>query len=241
MPRTNASLILLFLFFTSPAFSQTTIKGTVYDASTDSVLAGVTVMNSTGKSFVLTDKNGNYSIPAREDDKLVFTISGYETDTLPVENYMFYTRMDMTLHVRSLLLKGITVVATDYRTDSLNRRAYYSHLLDHKEPGLTGRNTPAGGFGIVLSPLSHFSRTSRQRRELRKRLERAERDDYIDRIFSAELVKRVTRLEGDSLRLFMYWYRPTYDFCRHTSSPEILIYISDKLKEFRKPVLKKPG
>ncbi len=213
----------------------------MYDASTDSILAGVTVMNSAGKSFALTDKNGNYSIPAQEDDKLVFTISGYEPDTLPVENYMFYTRMDITLHVRSLLLKGITVVATDYRTDSLNRRAYYSHLLDRKEPGITGRNTPASGFGIVFSPLSHFSRESRQRKELRKRLERAEKDNYIDRLFSAELVKRVTGLEGDSLRLFMYRYRPSYDFCRKTSSPEMLVYISDKLKEFRKPLIKKPG
>lgn len=234
MLRLPVILTLFFLYAALPVLSQTSITGKVYEATTDSVLAGVTVMNSAGTSFVQTDKNGYYHIAAREDDKLIFTISGYEPDTLLVENYMFYTRMDITLHVKAILLKGVTVLATDYRTDSLNRRAYYGHLLDHKEPGITGRNTP-GGFGIVLSPLSHFSRESRQRRELRKRLERAERDDYIDRLFSAELVKRVTRLEGDSLRLFMYTYRPSYDFCRKTSTTEMLVYISDKLKEFRKP------
>jgi hypothetical protein len=52
-------------------------------------------------------------------------------------------------------------------------------------------------------------------------------------------VKRITRLEGDSLRLFMYSKRPTYDFCRKSSPEEMLIYISDSLKEFRKPAAKK--
>jgi hypothetical protein len=130
-------------------------------------------------------------------------------------------------------------VATNYQTDSLNRQAYYRHILSKREPGITGRNTPVG-FGISLSPFSHFSRESKARRALKKRIAREEKESYIDHQFSAELVKRITRLEGDSLRLFMYSYRPGYEFCRKNGSLEMLIYISDCLKKFRNKDARKP-
>jgi len=46
---------------------------------------------------------------------------------------------------------------------------------------------------------------------------------------------KLTGLHDDSLRLFMYRYRPSYSFCRKTGREDMLIYINDKLKEFRKP------
>lgn len=230
-------LLLFTIGCTFNLYSQTTITGKIYDGKNDSVLAGVTVMNITGKRFVLSDRTGQYAIAAGENDLLVFSYSGYATDTIPVENYMFYTRFDMTLKPRPIELQGVTVVAANYQTDSLNRQAYYKHILSKREPGITGRNTPAG-FGISLSPISHFSRESRQRRALKKRLAQEEKESYIDHLFSAELVKRLTRLDGDSLRLFMYTKRPAYDFCRKSSPEEMIIYISDCLKEFRKPQLK---
>ncbi len=233
-------ILLLCLYCATDLFSQTVITGKIYDGKTDSLLPGVTVMNITGKKFVLSDSDGHYSIAASENDLLIFSYSGYAPDTIPAENYMFYTRFDITLKPQPLLLKGVTVVATNYQTDSLNRQAYYKHILSKREPGITGRNTPTG-FGISFSPISHFSKESKQRRALKKRLAREEKESYIDHLFSTELVKRLTRLEGDSLRLFMYTQRPTYDFCRKSSPEEMLVYISDQLKEFRKPVLKKPG
>ena len=232
------SVILLILFHAADGAAQSTLQGKIFDGKNDSLLAGVTIMNITGKKFVLSDRNGQYSISATENDLLVFSFSGYAPDTIPVEPYMFYTRFDITLEPQPLELKGVTVVATNYQTDSLNRQAYYRHILSKREPGITGRNTPVG-FGISLSPFSHFSRESKERRALKKRIAREEKESYIDHQFSPELVKRITRLEGDSLRLFMYSKRPTYDFCRKSSPEEMLIYISDSLKEFRKPAAKK--
>lgn len=233
------AVILLILFHAAEAAAQSALQGKIYDGKTDSLLAGVTIMNITGKKFVLSDRNGQYTISAAENDLLVFSFSGYSPDTIPVEPYMFYTRFDITLKPQSLELKGVTVVATNYQTDSLNRQAYYRHILSKREPGITGRNTPVG-FGISLSPFSHFSRESKARRALKKRIAREEKESYIDHQFSAELVKRITRLEGDSLRLFMYSYRPGYEFCRKNGSLEMLIYISDCLKKFRNKDARKP-
>jgi hypothetical protein len=48
-------------------------------------------------------------------------------------------------------------------------------------------------------------------------------------------VERLTGMKGDSLKLFMYRFRPSYDFCRKTDRQGMTLYISEKLKEFRKP------
>ncbi len=80
-----------------------------------------------------------------------------------------------------------------------------------------------------------FSGESKQKRQLKERLTKNERKDFIDYSFPAEWVEKLTGLHGDSLRLFMYHYRPSYSFCRKTSREDMVVYISDKLKEFRKP------
>jgi len=41
-------------------------------------------------------------------------------------------------------------------------------------------------------------------------------------------------LRGDSLTRFMILYRPSYSFCRKSSKEQMLIYVSEKLKEFKK-------
>jgi hypothetical protein len=235
-------LLLLLLFVagsTRSLSAQSVITGKLYDGKNDSLLVGVTVMNISAKQFILSDKNGQYTIKAAENDLLVFSYSGYTPDTIPVEPYMFYTRLDVTLKPSPLLLRGVTVVAANYQTDSLNRQAYYRHILSVPEPGITGGNTPVG-FGISLSPFSHFSRESRQRRALKKRLAELEKESYIEHQFSEPLVKRLTGLQGDSLRLFLYAYRPSYSFCRKTAPEEMILYISDSLKKFRSQQARKP-
>ncbi len=230
----RAAAVFLLLLLSSIIHSQDILRGKVYHATTDSALGGVSVININSHLTVFSDQKGLYSITAKDGDKVVFITAGFEPDTVTIQHYMLYTSYDVTLKIKIISLKPVTIVARNYQTDSLERREYYRQLYEKREPGITGRNTPSG-FGVSFSPLSHFSKESKQRRALRKRLARFEEEDYIDHSFPVELIKRITKLEGDSLRLFMYIYRPSFSFCRKTSSQDMLIYISDKLKEFRKP------
>ncbi len=218
-------------------YGQDLVKGKIYDQETDSVLSSVNVINLTGRVVVFSDKLGQYSMRAAEGDRIVFSATGYFSDTVIVEHYMFFTTKDVTLRIKPVLLKSVTVTATSYQTDSLNRRLHYQYLYDRKEAGITGRNTPQG-FGISISPVSYFSKEAKQRRQLRKRMAAYEKEDYIDHQFSATMVSRVTGLKGDSLHLFMYRYRPSYSFCRKTNPEQMIMYISDKIREFRKPAEK---
>jgi hypothetical protein len=231
--RLPVIFIVIMLTFCDDMVAQQSITGKIYTAS-DSVIVGATVFNASKKLSVVSAADGRYSITAAEGEKLIFTAVGYIPDTVVVAFHMLLTPQDITLQIDPFALAEVRVTASDYSTDSLRRRDYYRHILDQKDAGITGRNTPTG-FGVNISPISYFSRAARQKRQLRKRLIRFEREDYIDQSFPVPWVERLTNLHGDSLRLFYTRYRPSYSFCRETDRMGMIIYINDKLKEFRKP------
>jgi hypothetical protein len=215
-------------------YAQQKVSGKIYAATTDSVIKAVRIYNKNNGSSAYSAIDGSYSIAASQDDTIIFSNIGYTTDTVTVQFSMLLTQYDVTMRPKFVTLDLVKVTSNSYSQDSLNRRNYYQYIYK-KQPGITGFNTPSYGFGIVLSPVSYLSREGRQKRALKKRLHKQEEDDYIDRSFPAALVGRVTGLKGDSLSLFMYGYRPSYAFCRKADRQQMLIYISTKLKEFRKP------
>ena len=213
--------------------AQLILKGKIYEGETDSAIVSVNVYNLKTKQFALSGIGGNYSIAAAEGDQLVFSMAGYKPDTITVTYSMLLTQYDVTLYKKIITLKNVTVTSS-YQADSLALRNYYEHIFE-KQPGITGLNTPSYGFGIVVSPFSHFSNEAKQKRQLKKRLSKQEEETYIDHCFPVEWVAKLTGLRGDSLSRFMALYRPSYSFCRRSSRQEILLYMSDKFKEFKKP------
>jgi len=230
-------IILLLLNFCGSLRAQSVLKGKIYEAGTDSLINAVTVFNKNSKLFVHSRSDGSYSIIATEGDRIIFSSVGFMPDTVTVGYDMLLTQHDVTLSVQAISLKPVTVISS-YTADSLARRDYYQYIYK-KQPGITGFNTPQYGVGISISPASYFSAESRKKRQLKKRLIKNEEEAYIDYSFPVEWVEKLTGLHGDSLRLFMYRYRPSYSFCRKTSREDMLIYISDKLREFRKPEMRR--
>jgi hypothetical protein len=213
-------------------YAQPVVKGKIYEAITDSFVAAVNVYNRNTKVSVRSDVDGNYKITAAEGEQLVFSRIGYGSDTVTVDYSMLVTQYDVTLHKKIITLKNVTVTSS-YRADSLARRNYYADI--YGLPGITGRNTPVHGAGISLSPFSFFSSDARKKRQLKRNLIKEEQEYYVDRTFPKPWVGIVTGLKGDSLTRFMMLYRPDYSFCRKSSKEQLLLYVSEKLKEFRKP------
>ena len=225
-------LALLSLTVSFGIYGQTIVKGKVYEAITDSLIKGVNVYNLNTKLSVRTDVDGSYSITAAEGEQLVFSIVGYYPDTVTVVYSMLLIQHDVTLYREVISLKNVTVTSS-YTADSLARRNYYGNI--YNLPGMTGRNTPQYGFGVSLSPFSYFSHRAKQQRQLKKKLIKQEQEYYVDRAFPKQWVASITGLSGDSLTRFMVLYRPSYSFCRKSSREQMLIYVSEKLKEFKKP------
>ncbi|MBK7100115.1 MAG: hypothetical protein IPH58_19765 [Sphingobacteriales bacterium] len=228
--------VSIFLFHLS--FSQSVLKGTVYKEGIDSLGAYVTVTNVSQGIVNLSAANGSYKIRVNEKDMVVFSYVGFLSDTIIVEKQLLIDGYDaFLLSNEGVILEKVTVRG-DYRQDSLERRKYYENVYN-KQTKVTGGNAPAAGVGVALSPITYFSKSGKETRELKKRLKKQEENYYIDYVFSPSWVSSITGLKDDSLRLFMYMYRPSYKFCRNNDRTALTLYVNDKLKEYSNPKKKK--
>jgi hypothetical protein len=220
--------ILIILFILPYAGAQSLLKGKIYDKETDSILVSTTVFNATKKAYALSARDGDYSIEAKEGDKIVFTSIGYLPDTVKVLDYMIDAGYDVTMTLRNSLLKNVTVRSSSYQQDSLNRREDYNAYYNRPKNKLLSKAGPQNGVGIAISPLGFLSHHSKNKK-MGENLQYQEEQDFVDYSFSRRYVEKLTNLHGDSLLNFMLLYRPAYQFCRTASSEDMLNYINDKL------------
>jgi hypothetical protein len=121
-----------------------------------------------------------------------------------------------------------------YTLDSLSRREDYDYIFKNKNARPLWDNKLSGdGRGVNFSPIGHWSANEKQKRKLKERLEKEDKEEFIYYKFSRR-VPRLTGLRGDSLFMFINTYKPTYEYCLHASSLDILLYINDKLVLFKK-------
>ncbi|GAB3432609.1 peptidase associated/transthyretin-like domain-containing protein [Niabella aquatica] len=227
-------LLFLTLLISASSSGQGRLIGKVNNYMYDSIapLPFATVTNTTSGETARSDQNGYYSIKAREKDQVIFSNINFTSDTITVEEQLLVSGYDAALIEKSLFLSNVTVQSS-YSIDSMQRRKEYQHAFE-KPVGITGSNTPAAGAGIVLSPISHFSKEAKQDRRLRKRLLKEEEEHYIDYVFSAARVSALTGLQNDSLQTFMYTYRPSYKLARKLDHTGMTVYINNKFQEFKK-------
>ena len=231
---TPVYLSLLLLLYI-PATAQQVLTGRIRRRSGDEMLPSVSVINRTQRKVNISDAGGNYKIPAKPGDTITFTSAGYKPDTAFVRAWMFEDKGGYLIALEPNAV-GLPAVRVDeisnYKKDSIKRREEYAWVYPIHRRRLIGSETVQDGVGISISPLDYFGVGETQKRRLRKRLKQEEIDYYIDFRFPAAYVSRVTGLHDDSLRIFLYRYRPSYNFCRKASNEDILLYINDKLKKY---------
>jgi hypothetical protein len=234
--RKSICCLVFLLIFPSIGFGQQHLAGRITKKRATEILIGVNITNFTQKKINVSDMGGNYKIPAAPGDTIIFSSAGYRSDTLIVAAFMLSDLYPVRLVPNIMALTAVRVDEMhDYQLDSLQRRDDYKELLNKKHPvKLWNEKRPVDGPGFSFSPAGYLSKTEKQKRRLKKRLEWEEEEYYIDYKFSPSRVVQLTRLKGDSLQIFMLRYRPSYKFCRKASGQDMMFYVNDKLKLFRK-------
>jgi hypothetical protein len=234
--RYTCITILLTAFFYCASAQQRIVRGRIFRDQTDEVLMGVDIDNISQQLHRQSDLGGNFKISAKVGDILVFSNIGYLSDTVRVLSYIIDSGYNVMLRpeTRSLPMVSVQGDLNKYQLDSLKRREDYRYIYDRTAPKIAGGTTPSNGVGIGLSPVTYFSKKEKEVRHLRKRLGQNEQNYYVDYKFSRSYVAKLTRLQGDSLQLFMKRYTPSYSFCRKTSSDGMMLYINESLKSFLK-------
>lgn len=80
-------LLCVIVSASCASYGQDFTSGIVVDSATLAALPSVNVQIKHGTSGTQTDSKGNFSIEAKESDTLIFSLVGYQSLELPLENY----------------------------------------------------------------------------------------------------------------------------------------------------------
>lgn len=232
MRYTCTVILLLLISFSGSA--QTFLTGKVRKKESAEILISVSIQNHTQRKYDLSDEGGNYRIPARGGDLLIFSSVGYLADTLVVTPAMLAGDCPILLETRVVELPSFQVGSlSNYQSDSIARREEYKWIYDHGgKTDLVQKERKQDGVGVNLNLFRSGSKEDKDWEKLKRRLIKEEEQHYIDYRYSREYVSRLTHLSGDALQKFMEQYRPSYDYARRAAQVDILVFINDSYKKF---------
>lgn len=230
------SLLAAFALLLSLGSSaQYKVRGTVFDSSHRYTIEAVTVMSTGGKGTA-TDSLGRYSIDVAEKDSIWFSFLGRTTPRYPVLKIQDVNQFDISLRLKMVVLKEVTVRSRLYKEDSVQNRRDYAKAFNFQRPNLasiTSVTATGAGFDInEIIRLFQFKK-NRQMEKFRERLLDQEREKYVTYRFGKALVRRLTGLDGEPLNKFMEIYRPSYEFTLLTPEYDFQLYIKKAGEAFK--------
>ncbi|SHH06630.1 carboxypeptidase-like regulatory domain-containing protein [Pedobacter caeni] len=217
------------------------IRGKVIDKESKRPIPNILIRIRYGKTT--TGNNGEFALIPSKNDTLRFSGFNYApyqlfyTAGLKTEFLIEMTEQAFSLNEVAIFSKR------NHKEDSLKLRKEYARNFNYKQPGLKDVFVPVSGSRKVL-PFEMVSldliglarlltRKNNKDNKFKRKLLQDESLAYVDSRFSTELVGNLTRLEGDSLYLFMDKYRPAKDSLLRMSDYQLMMSVKSNLRKFK--------
>ncbi len=161
-------LSFVLLFASTLVYAQTEVKGTVTDASGETVI-GATVMEKGTSNGTITDFDGNFVLRVKEGAMLVFSYIGYATQELPAQNGMQVTLKDNAKELAEVVVTGYTTQRKADLTGSVSvvqtkdlkssSDTDPMRALQGKVPGMTitSNGSPVGAGTVRIRGIGSFN------------------------------------------------------------------------------------
>nr|WP_294873304.1 hypothetical protein [uncultured Pedobacter sp.] len=233
--------ISIFLFFMLLYLdvSAQLIKGKIIDMQTERPLGGISIQLKYTKK--MSGVTGDFSLIASVTDTVWFSGLGYERRYVLVKDWK-PPIMTIALTPTSLDLEEVVIFGQrNHKADSLKLRKDFAREFNYKPIGIKdvfiNSYQPRGRFEFVkidvLQLVRLLGRKNDIQNKLKKRLYEDEKQAYIDSRFGRSFVSSLTKLEGDSLDLFIEQYRPYKEELLELSDYNLMLKIKSDLKVFK--------
>jgi len=218
--------------FCCASMAQEKIKGQIFEGTTKTALAGISIENLNTHVKGVSDANGFFSIDAKVGDLLAFWSSNYEADTLYVTSAK---KLQILLSLKTRLLNEVKVSAQEIATDKFKTTPItgpFNSQVVHYQTNDSGRNV--GGVKIVIRNLGNHAN---KKNKAQRFLENEQKKEEISKVFSPENLKTYLTIRDQELRNFITLYIP--DVREYTAGNfDLIIYLNDCYKEFVKIPIK---
>ncbi len=215
---------------------QQTVWGYIRDSINNEPIELASVTNTTHKSTVITNNQGQFKISIAKNDVLTVSAVGYRYFTVVYSGLIAAAdTIQLYLIPISRNLNNVTVKnsgVSQYTLDSLERNMEFKEAMISPPVKAVELSNSGAGFGISLNRLSSREKSKRKATEL---FNNSEKEAYINYRFSASIVTKYSGLKNEALQNFVQRHRPTYEWLRkHPKEEDIKYYINEKLKEDKK-------
>ena len=250
---TKAQLIFLsfFITLTSAVFSQGGVfKGKIVDFVTYQPLPNTCIHNISSGLMTFSSASGDFSIQITGNDTIAISRVGYEMDIFSVNDSLLDATQRVTFRMiqRAIMLREVTIYAMkpyplfvqDLTKKTPHEKIEISGMeISHLER--TGYNRDNGNLlkgTPFASPITYlyerFSHKGKMNRMYANLVEHEEEIIRLEQKYNPDIVRRITRLEGERLEDFMLYCSFTYYILVTSTDLQIEKMIGDKFTLYKR-------
>ncbi|MFI5450835.1 hypothetical protein ACHMWN_01650 [Pedobacter sp. UC225_61] len=195
-------ILILLLIAPIKIWAQNNIlTGNIFDNDNRATsLEGASIKNLSTKALVLTDKNGNFAIPAKIGDLISFGMVGYQTDTVYLTN-LFPKNIYLRVQVNNLN-------AVDINSTKMSPMLGNLGNPDNKPPTRQlDYSKEKGGLRLNLG----YGKWRKEKLKIQELTEQENYQEEITKNFNEQTIKNALKFEGADIKNFIDLFRPTVD------------------------------
>lgn len=212
----------ILLFSLCGAAQALVMKGRVYDFKTNKPMANVNIINTYTELGLTTDSTGAFTLNVERGHLVEFRRLGYKIARIRIESQQlpFY---NVAMKEGAFDLEEVEIVGHNYHIDSLERREIYKWAIEHYK---------LEGLDVIQHPFDALSKRNRQIWAFQKRYDYFEKEKYVDFVFNAKLIGKITPIDSTYMEDYRRDYRPSYEQIKSWSEYEFLEYIKKTAAAF---------
>ncbi|WP_257666958.1 carboxypeptidase-like regulatory domain-containing protein [Parapedobacter tibetensis] len=203
-----------------------TIRGIIVEAGTSKRLSNVTIINKNTGRTTVSNNVGTFELHATVGDSITVNTMGYEQAVTEIK-----TLSDILID-----MKPESIVLETVNVDRMSKEAELNDVMrGYRKQGVYYDGKPpalAYIFNPITSLYELLGRTPRNARRFQQYMGRELEATAVDRKFNQRLIHELTGLEGDDLKNFMSWYRPSYEKIQYWAEYDLTAYILQSYKQF---------
>ena len=218
-----------FCLLPGMAMSQTTksITGITYNNKTSGRVAQVIVTNLQHRQVVFSNDLGVFTINAAPTDTLLFSKPGFSEQRLVVKEQL----QILVYLVQSQLLEEVVVKGKTRKQEQQETMDVYRSkgiYYDGKPPALAILSSPLTGLYEL------FGKEPGRARHFAKQMKLENQQTEVNKRYTVDLVKRVTKLPDDEVQKFMLAFSPPYPEVLKWNDYEVIQFINRSLAGYNK-------
>jgi hypothetical protein len=223
---------VLLLLYALPMFARAQqvldIRGIIFKKNASERVAQALITDEKSQVVMMSDELGGFTIKASIGDTLLITKNNYAPEKVAVVN-----ANDLIIYMQPVRQLKEVVIKEQSQKQELNEvmKQYGSQGIFND-----GKSLPFWQF--VNSPITGlynlFGKTPARARRFAEFAKDEQQASVIDKRYTRELVKSITKLSDDDADKFMATYRPSYEDMTEWNDYQLIQYIKKEFAYYQK-------